>query len=45
LKHAEYINNWIQLLREDDRAIFTASSKASQAADYLRAFSETVEDE
>ena len=45
LKHAEYINNWIQLLKEDDRAIFTASSKASQAADYLRAFSETVEDD
>ena len=39
LKHAEYINNWIQLLKEDDRAIFTASSKASQAANFLRAFS------
>jgi antirestriction protein ArdC len=45
LKHAEYINSWIQLLSEDDRAIFTASSKASQAADYLRAFSKTAEDE
>jgi antirestriction protein ArdC len=39
LRHAEYINNWIQLLKEDDRAIFTASSKASQAANFLRAFS------
>ncbi len=42
LKHAEYIATWITLLREDDRAIFTASSKASQAADYLRAFSEPM---
>jgi hypothetical protein len=31
------------LFKEDDRAIFTASSRASQAADYLRAFS-NVED-
>lgn len=45
LKHSEYIGNWIQLLKEDDRAIFTASSKASQAADYLRTFSEQVAEE
>jgi antirestriction protein ArdC len=42
LRHAEYIASWIKLLKEDDRAIFTAASKASQAADYLRAFSEKV---
>lgn len=35
LRHAGYIQNWITLLKEDDRAIFTAASKASQAADYL----------
>lgn len=40
LRHAGYIVDWIQLLKEDDRAIFTAASKASQAADFLRAFSE-----
>ena len=40
LKHAEYIATWITLLKEDDRAIFTAASKASQAAEYLRSFSE-----
>jgi antirestriction protein ArdC len=40
LKHAEYIASWISLLKGDHRAIFTASSKASQAADYLRTFSE-----
>lgn len=40
LRHAGYITSWLELLKEDDRAIFTASSKASQAADYLRSFSE-----
>ena len=40
LRHAGYIENWLQLLKEDNRAIFTAASKASQAANYLRAFSE-----
>lgn len=40
LRHAGYIGDWISLLKEDDRAIFTAASKASEAADYLRAFSE-----
>jgi antirestriction protein ArdC len=43
LKHAEYIASWIQLLKNDNRAVFTAASKASQAANYLRSFSETVE--
>ena len=38
LRHAGYIENWLNLLRHDDRAIFTAASKASQAADYLRSF-------
>jgi antirestriction protein ArdC len=42
LRHADYIANWIELLKEDDRAIFTAASKASQAAEYLRMFSEVV---
>jgi antirestriction protein ArdC len=40
LRHAAYIESWLTLLREDSKAIFTAASKASQAADYLRAFSE-----
>ena len=38
LRHASYIDNWIALLKEDNRAIFTAASKASQAADFLRSF-------
>lgn len=45
LRHAGYIVDWLSLLREDDRAIFTAASKASQAAEYLRSFSEPVENE
>ena len=40
LRHAGYIDSWLSLLKEDDRAIFTAASKASAAADYLRSFSE-----
>jgi antirestriction protein ArdC len=40
LRHAEYIASWLSLLKEDDHAIFTAASKASAAAHYLRAFSE-----
>ena len=40
----EYIGSWPQLLSDDDRAVFTAASKASQAADYLRTFSEPKEE-
>jgi antirestriction protein ArdC len=43
LRHAGYIQSWIELLRDDKRAIFTAASQASQAAGYLRAFSEEIE--
>ena len=43
LRHAGYIDSWLSLLKEDDRAIFTAASKASAAADYLRSFSEKTE--
>ena len=35
LDHAQYIQSWLRVLKGDKRAIFTASSKASQAADYL----------
>jgi antirestriction protein ArdC len=33
--HAQYIQSWLKALRADKRAIFTAASKAQQAADYL----------
>lgn len=42
---AAYIANWLGILKQDSRAIFTVSSKASQAANYLRSFSEESEPE
>ena len=33
--HAQYINSWLRVLKADKRAIFTAASKAQQAADFL----------
>jgi antirestriction protein ArdC len=36
VRNAGYIASWIELLRADKRAFFTAASKASQAAEYLR---------
>jgi len=34
--HAAYVANWLQLLKDDNRAIFTAAAKASQAVAYLK---------
>ncbi|MBR1279460.1 ArdC family protein [Bradyrhizobium sp. AUGA SZCCT0283] len=36
VRNAGYIANWIELLKSDKRAFFTACSRASKAADYLR---------
>lgn len=36
LQHADYIGNWISLLKDDAKAFFTAASAAQKAADYLR---------
>ena len=33
--HAAYIGNWLKVLKDDKRAIFTAASLASKAVDYL----------
>lgn len=38
VRHADYIASWLDLLRDDDRAIFRAASLASKAADFLLAF-------
>jgi len=35
--HAQYIDNWLQALKSDKRAIFHAASKAAQSVDYLQA--------
>lgn len=39
LRHADYVANWLKVLKADKRAIFTAASAASKAADFLAAFS------
>ncbi|MBZ9975464.1 ArdC family protein [Mesorhizobium sp. BR-1-1-10] len=34
-RSASYIDNWLKVLKQDTRAIFTAASYAGQASDYL----------
>ena len=38
VRHADYIASWLDVLREDDRAIVRAASQAGKAADWLLAF-------
>jgi antirestriction protein ArdC len=38
VRHADYLGSWVDILREDARAIVRAASAASKAADYLLAF-------
>ena len=38
VRHADYIGSWLEVLREDSRAIFRATSQASKAANFIRAF-------
>ena len=38
VRHADYLGAWLDILREDNRAIIRAASAASKAADYLLAF-------
>lgn len=38
VRHADYIGSWLEVLREDNRAIVRAASSASKASDYLLAF-------
>ena len=35
VRHADYIGSWLEVLREDNRAIVRAASQASKATDYL----------
>jgi antirestriction protein ArdC len=35
LRHAEYLGSWLAILKADTKAIFTAASKATEAAQYL----------
>ena len=38
VRHADYLGSWLEVLREDNRAIVRSASAASKAADYLLAF-------
>lgn len=38
VRHSDYIASWLEVLREDNRAIVRAASAASKATDYLLAF-------
>ncbi|WP_256754835.1 zincin-like metallopeptidase domain-containing protein, partial [Mesorhizobium sp. Mes31] len=38
VRHADYLASWLDVLREDNRAIVRAASQASKAADWLLAF-------
>ena len=37
-RHADYIGSWLEVLREDNRAVVRAASAASKAADFLLGF-------
>jgi antirestriction protein ArdC len=44
VRHADYIGSWLDVLREDNRAIVRAASAASKAAEFILGFqSETLE--
>lgn len=34
--HAQYLAQWLELMKSDSRAVFTAAAKASEAAAYLK---------
>jgi antirestriction protein ArdC len=44
VRHADYIGAWLEVLREDNRAVIRAASAASKAADFLLAFRTGVTD-
>ena len=37
IRHSDYLASWLEVLREDNRAIFRAASAATKAADWLLA--------
>ena len=42
--HAAYIASWLKVLKDDNRAIFTAASHAQKAADYLHGLQPQTEE-
>lgn len=45
LQHPAYLANWLRILKDDKRAIFTASSKAKAAAEFLTKDEATAADD
>jgi antirestriction protein ArdC len=42
--HAAYLGHWLQVLKQDKRAIFSAAAHAQRAADYLHSLSAVKEE-
>jgi antirestriction protein ArdC len=38
VRNTDYLGSWLEILHEDNRAIFRAASQASKAADFILAF-------
>lgn len=38
VRHTDYLASWLEVLKEDNHAIFRAASQASKAADFILAF-------
>ena len=45
VRHADYIGNWLEVLKNDSRAIVSTASHASKASDFLLAFTEAQDSE
>lgn len=43
--HASYIGHWLEVLKEDKRAIFSAAAHAQRAADFLHGLQPKAEDQ
>lgn len=42
--HASYIGHWLEILKKDNKAIFTAASAASKAGDFMKLLQPTSRD-
>jgi antirestriction protein ArdC len=42
VRHADYIGNWLTVLKNDSRAIISAASHTSKASDFLLAFTQSA---
>lgn len=45
LQHPQYIGHWLKVLKGDDKAIFTAASKAKEAVRFIHAEKATLDEE